>query len=232
MGDWIQCPREPERLLLAWQAADEKHNRRRFAVGEVLRTRTDAVFRYFRATEDVSMAESLGYSGYPAFRYSQSEHTQSVMAAFMRRLPPRGRPDFFIYLEKLRFCPTSPFSDFALLGASEARLPSDGFSLVDPLDNFLAPTEVVFEIAGYRHCDPDLTNADVGAKVSFQLEPTNVYDPGAIKIVKGTRKLGYVNKLQARQFRTILDGFCVSAWIARLNGTADHPRAFIFVQVR
>ncbi len=120
MGDWIQCPREPDRLLLAWQAPDEKQNRRRFAVGELLRTKPDAVFRYFCGTEDVVMAESLGYSGYPAFRYSQSEHSQGVMPAFMRRLPPRGRPDFLIYLEKLRLTPTSPFSDFALLGASEA----------------------------------------------------------------------------------------------------------------
>lgn len=232
MTHLIQSAREPDRLILAWQAPDEKKNRTRFAVGELLRQGDEATLRYFQDASDVDEATKLGYQGYPAFKASVPLHSQGVMAAFMRRLPPRGRHDFTVYFTKLGFSPFATVSAFGLLAASEARLPSDGFSLVDPLDGISAPTEMRFEIAGYRHCDPDLKDHDIGSLVSFVPEPTNPYDPNALMVQKGNKKLGYINRLQAVAFQQLLSDFKVSAWVDRLNGTPDHPRAFLFVQVR
>jgi hypothetical protein len=227
---WIEHIREPERLVLAWQAPDEIKNRTRFAVGELLRRGDDADLRYHSGTPDVLRAAELGYHGYPAFKLNVESHHQGVMAAFMRRLPPRGRGDFGTYLSSLRFLPSKEISDFALLAATEAKLPSDGFSLVDTFDDLETPAEVMLEVSGYRHCQPDLTQADIGASVSFVPEPDNQFDANALMIVKGDKKLGYVNKLQAPQLLKRLNQ--LSGNVERLNGTPDKPRAFVFVEFK
>lgn len=44
---WIEHVCEPRRLILAWQAPDHFKNRFRWAVGELARSDSDFVFRYF-----------------------------------------------------------------------------------------------------------------------------------------------------------------------------------------
>src|SRR5438477_12732781 len=98
--NWLQHVCEPTRLILAWQAPDQFRDRFRWAVGEIAKEQEDYAFRYVEGQEFEMLNQGkkindllrLGYRGYPAFDTRQIRHTHKVLAAFLRRLPPRGRP--------------------------------------------------------------------------------------------------------------------------------------------
>jgi len=229
---WIRHICEPRRLLLAWQGPDPNGERTRFAVGELLREGDDCVMRYFSG-EQVERAKTLGFVGYPAFRLSQREHRGGVLATFLRRLPPRTRPDFGAYKAQFRLGPELEFSDFALLAYTEARLPSDGFSVVNTLEDLRPPCELVLEIVGYRHHGHKLSaRPKVDDELEFIPEPNNPHDERAIAIKVNGQTIGYVNRLQTGAFHAWLREGRVRAVLERVNGATDRPRAFMFVSVK
>jgi hypothetical protein len=140
---------EPTKLLLAWQASDEKH-RIRYIVAELNRVGEEISLTYLPKTNDFAKAQEHGFEAYPAFQDINKTH-HNVLDAFMRRLPPRTRGDFPQYLEGLRLRMNAQISDFALLGYSGAKLLSDGFSLIHPFDHVNGSCELLLEAAGYRH---------------------------------------------------------------------------------
>jgi hypothetical protein len=231
MVRWIEHIREPRKLQLVWQAPDEKKDRTRRAVGEIFLEGSTYVLRYYRNTPDVNRALELSYQGYPAFDIRQELHSRDVLAAFMRRLPPRSRADFPEYLRGLRIKSDAKVSDFALLGYSEAKLPGDGFSLVDTLEDAEVPSELLLDVAGYRHQDQKLSAESIGKMVRLEPEPTNKFDSNAIQIMLEGGRIGYVNKLQTPTVSRWLQTADVSAFVEKLNGRVDWPRAYIFLQV-
>lgn len=244
MEHWIQTVAEPKRLILAWQAPDQfgPQNRTRWAVGIVERDAEDATFRYLTPVEfetlnpgkSLSLLTSFGYRGYPTFRLTErgQVYRSGVLAAFMRRLPPRSRPDFQAYLKAYRIASAS-LSDFALLGITEAKLPSDGFSLVDPLDPELRHCDLLLEVAGFRHNAGALHHYPVaGDTVVIEEDPEKTYDRNAVAVFVQGEKIGNVNRLQAPTFMAWLSRRKVTAVVERMNGTVDKPRAHIFIQVR
>ena len=182
-------------------------------------------------SSEVDQAKRLGYRGYPAFRINKQEHHGGVLATFLRRLPPRKRADFPEYMAQFRLAMDASISDFALLAYTGAKLPSDGFSIVDPLEDFSPPCEMLTEIAGYRHYAQRLSQQpQVGVDLVLMPEPDNPYDPKAIAIKSNGETIGYVNRLQTGAFHKYLAHGFVDATIERLNGAVDRPRAFMFVE--
>jgi hypothetical protein len=219
-------------LVLAWQGPDPNGDRTRFAVGELLLGGTDVTLRYFDGSE-VEQAKKLGFIGYPAFKLDQKEHRHGVFAAFLRRLPPRTRADFGAYKAQFRLKPDVALTDFALLAYTGARLPSDGFSLVNTLDEIRAPSELVLEIVGHRHHVGNLKSPlNVGEALDLVPEPTNKWDKNAIMVKAHGEIVGYVNRLQTSAFHKWLRDGAVVAVLDRLNGSIDRPRAYMFVRVR
>lgn len=239
MGNWIDHVSEPNRLVLAWQATDDVGDRQRWAVGEFLRNGDDAVLRYFEKDEfeaynfgqPFAKILSYGYRGYAAFPLSVTTHERGVVEAFMRRLPPRHRPDFDRYKQHLRLRPETPISDFALLGLSEAQLPSDGFSVVDPLDPAVDQVELLNELAGYRYYLKDHPAPELGCPIQLEAEQNNPFDANAVAAMLNGAKIGNINRLQAPTFRKWIEDGRVTASIDRINGTAQRPRVFAFVRV-
>jgi hypothetical protein len=174
----------------------------------------------------------LGYEGYPAFSLKRGRHLTGVLSALMRRLPPPNRPDFAEYKRQFRLPPHLFVSNFALLGRTEAKLPGDGFSVVDPLDGSAPLCDLMLEVAGYRYHVPE-TELAVGDPMELRPEPENERDPNAVavRMVKGSA-VGYINRLQTTALRQWLSERSVTAAIERLNGRPGKPRAFIFVRVR
>ena len=229
MPNWIEHTCEPKRLILAWQAPDALQNRRRFAVGELLRQGSEASLRYFE-NDCLAEAKALGFSGYPAFKLDRREH-KDVLATFMRRLPPRSRSDFREYMAHFRLGSTAPLSDFALLAYTEAKLPSDGFSIVNDLQDVEPPCEFLIEIAGFRHHPNAIGSVQPGEMVELVPEPENQWDSDAIAVRCQELTVGYVNRLQTAAFHRWIEQRSVVAAIERLNGTPSKPRAFMFVWV-
>lgn len=241
MENWIERVLEPRRLFLAWQAPDHMKDRHRWAVGVLEPAGDDCTLRYFYSGTNFEGRNSgrsfdeliaLGYQGYPAFPLRREMHTGGVLSAFMRRLPPQTRSDFQEYKHQFRLSTGLNFlSDFSLLGHTEAKLPSDGFSVVDPLDKATEQCDLMLEVAGYRYYAESIQLA-IGDPISIQAEPTNKFDPDAVMICAAGKKIGNINRLQARTFQHWLRERNVSGVIERLNGRPGRPRAFIFVRVR
>lgn len=245
LADSMQCfiehVREPTRLILAWQAPDQFGERFRWAVGVVAPSGGEYSFQYLKGDEFAALNQmrtqkelsSLGFRGFTVFGPNESIiYTKSVLSAFLRRLPPRSRTDFSEYLKSFRISPKAQVSDFALLGLTEAKLPSDGFSLVDEYSDREGKRELLVELAGHRYYRGKLKNAlRVGEPVELEAEPSNRYDPNAIVVRYFNEPLGYINRLQASAFREWINKNRVQAHVEKLNGTEAKPRAFIFAKV-
>lgn len=225
---------EPDRLLLSWQAQESK-NRSRYVVGELIRKEGKVVLNYFDGTDDFKQARQHGFSGHPAFqiRKAGKAYDSQVLEAFIRRLPPRSRSDFYRYLELRGLNPDAEISDFALLGYVGARLPDDGFELVHPFDNASEPFEFITEVAGFRHESKIVADeVAVDASVQFIPEPDNDYDSKAIRIEMNGHKLGYVDRGRLDLFHRLLNtGHSINGKVMRKNGTAKRPLIYIFTTV-
>lgn len=222
---------DPDRLLLVWQAPEGK-SRARFVVGELCQHERQIVFRYLSDTAEFKKACAEGFVCYPAFRKTNLEYTQNVLDTFLRRLPPRKRGDFGKYLEQWRLAPNVEISDFALLGFTGAKLPNDGFSLINPFDYIEPPYEFYIEVAGFRH-QPNISIDDisVGMNAVFMAEPSNNHNGDAVKIEVGGKKMGYVNNAQCKAFNRWLKRYFIHASIERINGTSDRPLVYIYGRV-
>lgn len=234
---------EPEHLLLAWQAPDHMENRRRWVVARVdvqsepwkLEYLYGEVFQLANSGAPYEEMLALGYEGYPAFsRMANRTHFEKgVQDAFMRRLPPRSRADFQSYIQRFGFKDGAGLSDAALLAYTEAKLPSDGFSLVGELKPELQFGDLTLDVAGTRY-QPfgDSCPARPGDRLHLRREPGNAYDPQAIEILWGEERLGYVNRIQAPVVGYWLANRSVRAIVQRVNGRSGNPKIYVLLQVR
>jgi hypothetical protein len=182
-------------------------------------------------SDDFAQAEKAGFAGYPGFKLSDRPYPTGVLQAFMRRMPPRSRSDFRDFLASVGLPADAVLSDFALLGYSEARELSDGFSIVNPFDGLAGPLEFVTEVAGYRYYHDDHPSPRPGAVVSFIPEPQNEYDPQAIAVRLDGTRVGHVNRLQTRAFHRWFEAGTLGGHVFRTNGMPNWPRLFLFVEV-
>jgi hypothetical protein len=231
---------EPKKLFLAWQAPEHLKDRHRWAVAEILpRADGDATLRYitdddeFRAlNSDRGMTEMarLGYAGFPAFR-GGNIHEKGVLSALLRRVPSSRRADYQEYLQAIGFAEGVQPSKLALLSHTEAKLPSDGFSVVDPLDATDDDLDTVLELAGSRYYLSQPFSNYVGQDVELRPEPENIFDKCAIQAYAEGCLLGYINRLQAPVIGKWVADRKIQAQIHRVNGSPERPRVYIFVRV-
>ncbi|MCK5707550.1 MAG: HIRAN domain-containing protein [Candidatus Aureabacteria bacterium] len=230
----IQNIREPHRLLLCWQAPEGK-DRTLFTVAELQKKNNEYLFRYLKNTRDFERATDLGFTIYPPFKINPELYNSGVLEAFMRRITPRTRNDFAEYLEEFRIPNNVQIDDFTLLGYTGAKLPSDGFLVVNPFDDIEIPAEMLVELAGTRYIktlNMKLIHKD--DEVVLIPEPTNGYDQDAIRCMVGSHKIGYIKKGQTTAFHRWLSdkSIVLTANIERINGNADRPIIYVFVKLR
>jgi len=120
----------------------------------------------------------------------------------------------------------------SLLALTSARLPSDGFALIDRLDPGSTACDTVLEVAGYRHQAPKARELPNGSELALVSEPDNQYDPDAVAIRAGATKIGYVDRLQARSIGTWLGTRAVSCLLSRKNGSSHSPAAYALIRMR
>ena len=217
----------PTRLLLVWQAPDGR-DRSLFVIGELTERGGVVSFRYLADTDDFRKAVEQGFVCHPAFPKREVKYTDGVMDVFMRRLPPRSRSDYSKYLDQWRLPATSALTDFAMLAYSGAKLPSDGFSVVWPLDEVTAPGEVLLEVAGFRYQSIALDELSVGMPVTFAPEPDNERDSNALRMEVDGRRIGYVKRAQRDAVMNWLTHYHVDAVLERFNGTDERPIVYVF----
>ncbi|WP_289138849.1 HIRAN domain-containing protein [uncultured Pseudomonas sp.] len=229
---------EPHRLILTWQPRQHDDSRPtstrgKLAIAELLHIHNNVVFRYLKNTPDFIEALNSGFIGYPAFHLFQEIHTIGVLDAFLRRLPPRSRSDFNLYLQHFGLNPDFKASEFSLLGYTGARLPSDPFELFMDLDVAHTPVDFLLEIAGFRYTQPNVDTQNViNLPLHFQPEPENIFDPSAIAVYQDQYKIGYVSRVLCSSFQKLFSRGTVSAKICKLNGSRGNTTAFMLVSLR
>lgn len=242
MTNWIEHFHSPAKMYLAWQAPDHLGTRFRWAVGELTDEGETLALRYFRAGAEFSSLNDgksydelklLGYDGHPAFAIKKELHRNGVNEVFQSRLPPTSRPDYSAYKSQFRIGASVDLSLGNLLAITEAKLPSDGFSVVDPLDSGFSEYDLMLEVAGYRYYADAVSNLMVaGRKIEICREPDNAHDSNAIQFLVEGQKVGNLNRLQTKAFGRWLNDAVVTAVVERMNGRPGHPRAFVFVRIR
>jgi len=222
---------EPTELFLAWQSLDE-NNRTRYIVAKLAGIGEEINLTYLRDTKDFQEAQNLGFEGYPAFHNINEIH-HNVLDAFMRRLPPRKRGDFPQYLEGLRLKPDVEISNFALLGYSGARLPSDGFSIIHPFNNVKGPCELLLEAAAYRHTlEEHNFEVQIGNQAIFCKEFYEPRKEEAIYIQVNERRIGWVTRGLRDTFNNWINTNRITeAWVEKKNGQPGKPMLFLYVKV-
>ncbi|MBF0096035.1 MAG: HIRAN domain-containing protein [Magnetococcales bacterium] len=227
----IQHIVDPERLLLVWKPPLETHeSRSNLAVGSIDK---DGTLLYLTEADDYQKAIEQGFTGYPAFSLERMRH-DNVLPTFLRRLPPRQRSDFQDFLAYYRLPPEGTLSDFALLANTGGRLPRDGFSVIPDLSQVKLPCELLLEVVGARHA-PAIQEGYrpvVGSAARFQAEPSNAHDPNAVQVLLEDRRVGYVNRLQAKVLNRWLNPETViDARVDRINGTEERPVIYLLIKV-
>lgn len=224
---------EPEKLLLSWQTSQPGKSRGRMFVAEVIRHENDADLVYLVESQEFKQAKELGFKGYPGFGIDKTIH-ESILFAFMKRLPPRNRGDFIKYLNALRLQPDASISDFALLGYSGAKLPDDDFTIINPFENAIPPFEFLLQIQGYRYYMEQLplTSLIEGQAAVFEAEPDNADDPEAIKVLIDDIHVGYVSRGLTTSFhKWFKAGYAITASVERINGTQERPAVYLYVSI-
>ena len=77
---------------------------------------------------------------------------------------------------------------------------------IDQLDPDAVACDFVFEVAGHRHYASARPNLDEGIALDLVPEPSNRFDPMAVRIEAAGVLIGYVNRLQSRS---------VSVWLSQ-----------------
>ncbi len=224
---------EFNKLNLVWQSENDP-NHLRYVVAELIKNDNGVQLRYLNSTEDFKKAVSFGFVGYPAFSAEVELHSNRVLEAFQRRLPPRGREDFGKYLEMFRLPKNSEISDFSLLGYSGAKLPGDEFSIIPSFQEIDQPYEFLTEVTGFRHHSPiPIGEIALGSLVTFEAEPENSIDPNAIKILMQGKKIGYVTRPLLNDFHNWLNENRIERVVVeKKNGQPDRPTLYIFVEIK
>jgi hypothetical protein len=231
MQNVIEHVIEFNKLLLIWQAPQDEQ-RIRYVIAELIRKNDEVILRYLNESNDFKKALDLGFDGYPAFSIDKEIHTTGVLDAFMRRLPPRKRGDFQKYLEILCLPQNVDISDFALLGYSAAKLPSDSFSILPSFEGVTGSCEFLMDVAGFRHVSKiGLSQIELGTSVHFEPELNNTIDPNSIRILIGENKIGYVMRGLLPTFHRWLKDWRVTAVVERKNGQPNSPLLYIFVTI-
>lgn len=230
--NFIEHVHEPLRLLLVWQEPEGARTRR--AVAEIERPHVSAParLRYLVGTDDMASAKTEGFVCFPAFPDLDATYDLGVIETFMRRLPPRTRGDYGQYLEQFRLRPETRITDMALLAYTGAKLPSDGFSIVNPLDGVNAECELLIEVAGFRHvASIPSSELSLGSPAQLVAEPHNTFDPNAVAVHVDEHRIGCVPRQQALAVRQLVATNAITVTVERINGKPERPLIYLFARI-
>ncbi|HDX8380300.1 TPA: HipA domain-containing protein [Aeromonas salmonicida] len=222
---------EPNRLMVTWQPAEGGS---RYIIGFIENVHSETPsFSYTDDENEINSAKANGFTGHPAFRIDGKSHPNPI-DVFMRRLPPRARPDFYKYLSGFGLPATFDGSNVCLLAYTGAKLPSDGFAILPDLETLPVPFDIILELAGTRYQNGlDFDNINPGDAVSFVLDNDNVIDPNAIAVFHGDVRVGFINRAHCLAMRKLLadNERNVAGVISKVYGSEERKIIMITLMV-
>jgi len=182
-------------IYLAWRTG--KGSRRKI-VGVIKKNATKGV-RFYYLSKGVEYAQKEGFTPYIDFPDTSKEYTEKVLDIFGQRLIKTERPDIQKYLDFWNVDPKYQDDKFYLLAYTQGMLSTDNFEF---LADFHPIKELRFvsEICGLSHYKVESGTLQVGDILYYELEKDNPKDLYAVRILKGSKVLGYVKMIHSRVF--------------------------------
>ena len=184
-----------ETIYLAWRKG--KGSRRKI-VGVIKKNATSGVhFHYIKAV--VEEAQKEGFTPYIDFPDTSKVYTENVLEIFGQRLIKTERSDIQKYLDFWDIDPKFKDDKYYLLAYTQGLQSNDNFEF---LADFHPVKGLCFvsEICGLTHNKIEPGFLSTGDKLSWELEKNNPKDPKAVKVLKGSKVLGYVKMIHSKVF--------------------------------
>ncbi len=201
-----------------WLIWKNSKTRRRYKIGILTCSKQQYIFKY--DNPELDDARKSGFEFFPGFEDIYKEYiSKELFANIETRLPNPARPD---YLEILNVYGLEKDSTkLEILKATKGRLLTDNYEFVSAFDK----VKVQFDVAFTRHCfdvKKCLKLISVNDKLLLELEPDNLYDEYAIKVVLNKNNkyyhLGYVPRYYSKELTQLLkDNVEYSAMVQSLN---------------
>ncbi len=201
-----------------WLIWKHPSTRRRYKIGILTYDNGKYVFKY--VNPELNDAREAGFDFFPGFEDINDVYiSEELFANIETRLPNPARPD---YLEILNaYGLENDSTKLEILKATKGRLITDNYEFVPAFDK----AKVQFDVAGTRHCSDIkkcLKLININDKLLLELEPNNLYDTNAIKVIfiKNNKyyHLGYVPRYYSKELTKLLkNNVEYSAMVQSLN---------------
>lgn len=223
-------PRRAQELLLVWK---QPLTRQRYVVGRLARDVRGFHFRYER-----ELPRSLGDALTAGFRLLESFpdeagswHDRTLFATFQRRLPPAWRRSDFAAVG------ADPLDAMEYFRRTGGRLATDSLEFLEPISEDVSSLkyDLTFPVAGWRyyHGERVLHELRREAKLTLELEPDNLYDPSAIRVLspESATLIGYVPAIYAWYIDASIQDRDYEAVVADV-GPENDPQVRLRVRIR
>ncbi len=216
-----------------WLIWKHPESRRRYKIGTLNFENDIYTFKY--VNPELNDAILVGFKFFPGFEnINETYSSYELFANIETRLPNVNRPDYLEILNHYELEKNS--TKFQILKATKGRLITDNYEFVSSFDSNL----VEFDVAGTRHSsdiNEILHMIHINDKLELELEPNNLYDKYAIKVIiyKSGKKyhLGYVPRYYSLELTSLLKkNIKYSAIIESLNFDSEITDEAISVSVR
>ena len=201
-----------------WLIWKQPKTRRRYKIG--ILTYDDNQYKFKYINPELNDAVMEGFKYFPGFPDLNKEYISGELFANIdTRLPNTNRPDYLEILNTYGLERNS--TKLEILKATKGRLITDNYEFVSIFDT----VKIEFDVAGTRHC-PDVKKCkniiNINDKLELELEPDNVYDENAIKVILNKNRkryhLGYVPRYYSKELSELLkNNIEYSAMIQSLN---------------
>lgn len=212
-----------------WQAGDAQtpSMRTRRPVAELFPRQQSYILNYLCNQDSIE----LGFTGVTPFSVESRLHDYNVMEVLAKRLPNRKRGDFTDFLAKFRLPSDFSGSDFALLGYTGGRLPSDRLDFAPDFSHIATPIDLFLEVVGSRYYlrgEKILQFMKEGDPLRLEVQKNNEHDENAVAVFFEDKQIGYINRgISAWLYVWLEKGRSVCAQVSRFNGTLDRPIVYL-----
>jgi len=181
-----------KKIYLSWRRGGKGTHR--YLVGELIR-QAGGLFTFQYDAAEVAKAKEEGFSNYPEFKDTDAsiKYAGDLESIFSLRLMPESRADRNDYLN-FWVASNADYDWFDELALTQGKLATDTFEFLGAYDYNINGFQFVTDLAALSHVKPSVTLVEPNDELEFELEPGNVRDGYAVKIMKGATHIGYVKR--------------------------------------
>lgn len=191
---------------------------RRIPIGTIRKNVSEGIRFQYNKT-GIEEAKKLGFVHYEGFPDTNPEkiYTENVIDIFGQRLIRSERADLKEFYDFWNIDTKKRNHKFYMLAFTQGLLPTDNFEFLadfNPVDDL----SFVTEITNLTEANINSEILSLGDKLSYELEPDNLYDKKAVKVYKGDIYLGHIKLIHSKVFHKTHKEFDLTVQAIEKNG--------------